>query len=239
MPRKTTGLPKKLNQRISGQVCNYREVARRRGVPCPLTVAEWRTILLASDGYCQLCGEYFGFDKLYLDHIYPISMGGAHAASNVRPLCLICNQGKAHKLPNGIKPKRKNIGSESIWLENRVDLGLSATELFAHIQAGNIVAVKRGTDWFISAAEMNRFQTQPPLVAITRSLTPVCAAFEFPLALRRALKARGIIFTGGAILPDFAAAQPFVSGKRTYNLNDNGTSRVCSYEEVVALASGD
>ena len=46
---------------------------------------------------CHLCGEigeYGGHNGLHIDHIVPISRGGAHSMDNLRPACASCNRMK-------------------------------------------------------------------------------------------------------------------------------------------------
>lgn len=45
---------------------------------------------------CAHCGTE---DNIHVDHIWPLSKGGAHAAFNLQPLCASCNSKKGAKLP--------------------------------------------------------------------------------------------------------------------------------------------
>lgn len=62
-------------------------------------------------------------------------------------------------------------------------------------------------------------------------------AKDFSKAQRAALARKGIAIIGATVIPDMTSALPFASGERGYQLNDNGTHRVRSYAEVVALAA--
>jgi HNH endonuclease len=58
------------------------------------TLAEQSGTLFA----CPLCGFEFvlglGDPNIEVDHVVPISQGGEHALSNLRPLCFYCNRCK-------------------------------------------------------------------------------------------------------------------------------------------------
>lgn len=62
-------------------------------------------------------------------------------------------------------------------------------------------------------------------------------ARDFSARERRALLRKGIAIIGVSYLPDAASVFPYVNGETGYCLNDNGTHRVRSYAEVVALAT--
>lgn len=70
---------------------NERRVrARRYGVPEGLTLGEWTAMVGRVDG-CAYCGSH---DRIGIDHVVPLSRGGAHEAGNVVPCCLRCNASK-------------------------------------------------------------------------------------------------------------------------------------------------
>ncbi len=62
--------------------------ARKRGVEGALTVLEWKEIKSKYKNTCLCCKKR---KKLTIDHVIPLALGGKHVASNVQPLCLICN----------------------------------------------------------------------------------------------------------------------------------------------------
>jgi hypothetical protein len=64
--------------------------ARRHGVPCTLRRWEWRAMVRAFGGNCAYCGRR----ALTVDHVVPLSRGGAHAIENVVPACHGCNMSK-------------------------------------------------------------------------------------------------------------------------------------------------
>lgn len=54
------------------------------------------------NGICYLCGLYFVFKKMDLDHVMPIALGGLHKKSNVKMACAHCNRSKGAKLLKGV-----------------------------------------------------------------------------------------------------------------------------------------
>ena len=56
----------------------------------------------AQSGICYLCGLFFDFKQMELDHVMPIALGGLHELSNVKMACTHCNRSKGAKLPKGV-----------------------------------------------------------------------------------------------------------------------------------------
>lgn len=52
---------------------------------------EWKRALLDYAGRCAYCGDS---GKLQIEHVEPISRGGAHDADNIVPACRACNSSK-------------------------------------------------------------------------------------------------------------------------------------------------
>lgn len=50
-------------------------------------------------GACVCCREKFEIGNLHLDHVMPLSRGGAHVDENMQLLCQPCNQSKYSKHP--------------------------------------------------------------------------------------------------------------------------------------------
>ncbi len=50
------------------------------------------------------------------------------------------------------------------------------------------------------------------------------------------LARKGISLIGTTVLPDFSKPLPYASGDTGYCLNDNGTHRVRTFTDVLALA---
>lgn len=64
--------------------------ARRAGARCTLTRREWEALDKAFNGRCAYCAR----PGRTIDHVIPISQGGAHALDNVVPACWPCNLSK-------------------------------------------------------------------------------------------------------------------------------------------------
>ena len=70
--------------------------ARRRNAGGTLTVGDWRTILAKHQHRCAYCGataDSVG-SRLEMDHMIPLSLGGAHDKTNIVPACRRCNASK-------------------------------------------------------------------------------------------------------------------------------------------------
>lgn len=77
--------------------------ARRRArlgfIVCDLTGEQWAAIVASHGGRCAYCATRP--ERLTVDHVIPISKGGAHTASNVVPACRACNARKGAR-PVGV-----------------------------------------------------------------------------------------------------------------------------------------
>jgi 5-methylcytosine-specific restriction endonuclease McrA len=76
-----------------------RDAARRRRVralsaPGIITREEWAARLEEFGGRCGYCGHV---KKLAMDHVDPLSKGGAHEIENAVPACKSCNSSKHDK----------------------------------------------------------------------------------------------------------------------------------------------
>jgi 5-methylcytosine-specific restriction endonuclease McrA len=67
---------------------------RRRGAPGQLTRAAIRARFEFYGNKCAYCGWP---EDLEVEHVIPISRGGANWPANIRPACLPCNRSKATK----------------------------------------------------------------------------------------------------------------------------------------------
>ena len=68
------------------------------------TGEEWKALCDAVGNICLCCGEA---KKLTVDHIVPISKGGANTIDNLQPLCKSCNSSKKAKIVD-YRPKDLN-----------------------------------------------------------------------------------------------------------------------------------
>lgn len=67
---------------------------RRAGLEGTYTLSEWKELCDRYDNRCLKCGEQ---KKLTVDHVLPISLGGANTIDNLQPLCDFCNKSKGAK----------------------------------------------------------------------------------------------------------------------------------------------
>lgn len=61
---------------------------------------ERKIIYRKANGCCELCGQKLQYENMTLDHIVPLSMGGADDLDNLQASCLACNQFKSNILPD-------------------------------------------------------------------------------------------------------------------------------------------
>lgn len=73
--------------------CERHRILKRTASGAGVTTAQWRDVLVESLGLCAYCNES---KKLSMDHVEPLSTGGAHDVSNVVAACKSCNSSK-HK----------------------------------------------------------------------------------------------------------------------------------------------
>ena len=59
-----------------------------------------KTLLLSQNNKCNYCGVEIShaLGNIQLDHIHPLSKGGAHSISNVQWLCAKCNGTKSNRI---------------------------------------------------------------------------------------------------------------------------------------------
>lgn len=61
-------------------------------------------------------------------------------------------------------------------------------------------------------------------------------AKDFPVAVRRALAAKGIAVVGSVWLPASSGPMPMANGETGYRLDDNGTNKIRDYPGVWEIA---
>ena len=62
-----------------------------------------------ADGKCVLCGKEIKLQKMSIDHIVPLSMGGKDDLSNMQCTCYACNKFKSNILPEDFSQKINSI----------------------------------------------------------------------------------------------------------------------------------
>ena len=72
---------------------------KRIATPYGITQQEWGTILEQYDHRCAYCGKPLTPEELTVEHVVPISRGGAKTAENVVPSCRSCNSSKGFRTP--------------------------------------------------------------------------------------------------------------------------------------------
>ncbi len=73
-------------------VIEQRREARKRNAPgSGITRQQWATMQAESGGRCAYCAKVA---KLTMDHVHPLSRGGAHDVTNIVPVCGNCNSQK-------------------------------------------------------------------------------------------------------------------------------------------------
>lgn len=60
---------------------------------------------------------------------------------------------------------------------------------------------------------------------------------DFPKHTLKALARKGIRIVGLTTIPNMANVMPFATGERAYCVDDNGTGRVWSYEQVLGASA--
>ena len=69
-------------------------IARKRTQLGEFTLAQWEFIKEICGYTCLSCGRVEPDVQLTIDHIVPLSKGGAHDFGNIQPLCRPCNERK-------------------------------------------------------------------------------------------------------------------------------------------------
>lgn len=68
--------------------------ARKKRAGGAVTKAEWQQLCDFYGNQCLCCGSH---ESLSVDHVIPLSKGGAHSIENIQPLCGSCNSRKHNK----------------------------------------------------------------------------------------------------------------------------------------------
>jgi 5-methylcytosine-specific restriction endonuclease McrA len=69
--------------------------ALKRGSGGTITKAEWHQLLEKAGYKCMRCGSK---ERLTLDHVVPLAVGGKHEINNAQVLCQSCNSSKGVKI---------------------------------------------------------------------------------------------------------------------------------------------
>lgn len=93
-----------IGHRAEHNVLNHKYRSRKRELPRTLTVAQWNDIVSYFDYKCVYCGE---IKELQQEHLYPMSLGGEYAISNIICACRSCNSSKGATLFAEWYPRQK------------------------------------------------------------------------------------------------------------------------------------
>jgi 5-methylcytosine-specific restriction endonuclease McrA len=73
---------------------------RRREIRGPISVHQRTRILERDDFRCRRCGAGPRDERLVIDHVVPVALGGESCDTNLQTLCEPCNQGKGARPPH-------------------------------------------------------------------------------------------------------------------------------------------
>lgn len=92
-----------MNNPAAAQAIRARRRARIKNSNGSFSGADWSAIIRKQNGQCFYC---FDIEKLTIEHVVPLSRGGAHDKSNIVGACMDCN-------------RRKNARTPEEWMEAR------------------------------------------------------------------------------------------------------------------------
>ena len=76
-------------------VGNKKKIKRKR-----YSAEQRKIIYQRANGRCKLCGRKIELNNFSLDHVIPLSMGGADSMTNLQATCRGCNFQKSYFLPD-------------------------------------------------------------------------------------------------------------------------------------------
>lgn len=90
---------KERNPELAKEV-SRRDRHRRRAIQhgVDAEIVNRQVVWERDQGVCHICDEPVSFDEMHLDHVVPLSRGGAHAYDNVASAHPACNMRKGSKL---------------------------------------------------------------------------------------------------------------------------------------------
>ena len=93
-PRKNAAIKKRWAQSHPEKCADYKHIRRARKVAATIEDFDIREIWERDDEVCTYCGAT---ENLSIDHIVPLSGGGAHSPDNLCIACKSCNSSKGAK----------------------------------------------------------------------------------------------------------------------------------------------
>ena len=76
-------------------------------------------VIKRDNSTCYMCKRKLGYSEMVLDHIIPLSRGGAHCESNLAVACVACNLRKGSKLPAECEWLKQGDGTLTIKVSNK------------------------------------------------------------------------------------------------------------------------
>lgn len=111
------------SDRSTSRVRQYRErMAQTKGNSGEDYAKNREFLMLRDDGKCVYCG---GDEKLCIDHMVPLILGGTHSLDNLAIACKRCNSGKAGRTPKGAGYRFVNEDTHDTHLNYLYRMGLS------------------------------------------------------------------------------------------------------------------
>jgi len=107
------------------RLANQKYKARKKELPCELTVKQWETIKDYFNNSCAYCGateerhNNIYKEQLHQEHFIPLSKGGEYTLNNIIPSCRSCNCSKGNDDFFKWYPKKEcyNIHREKLILK--------------------------------------------------------------------------------------------------------------------------
>lgn len=96
--RRNSGVPvnRSMDQHATERMANNRVIRKfPLSMPNSPMMKGWRERLLATYSSCLACGIS---ERLSVDHVVPLALGGMHAPDNLQVLCVACNARKGNDL---------------------------------------------------------------------------------------------------------------------------------------------
>ena len=118
------------NDNSTDRVQKYREKRKANGLPALGDYGKFRAALFERDG--DLCVYCESPDRLVVDHMFPINLGGTDHPDNLCLACKSCNAGKSGRTPEMAGLKFRSPSAREAYLrycDNRPDVTVTPIKL--------------------------------------------------------------------------------------------------------------